>query len=166
MALPDEMKWVGTIVSRLIQTGLYKLSLIKTTALGFRGDTWRRGARAPSLATHCTPLWEISRETLCCSRKIVWNRASQAQKVFCIKWGTSVQVQMSFRWVFHLCYELTWLRCDTKRERVQSNFCRKAPNPCDMTVVIGSRRPSVSWIFAPKTFCLTNQIFGLGAPSF
>jgi len=26
-----------------------------------------------------------------------------------------------------------------------------------------SRRPSVSWIFAPKTFCLTNQLFVLGA---
>jgi hypothetical protein len=26
-----------------------------------------------------------------------------------------------------------------------------------------SRRPSVSWIFGPKTFYLTNQLFGLGA---
>jgi len=29
--------------------------------------------------------------------------------------------------------------------------------------IFGSRRPSVSWIFAPKTFCLTNQLFGSGA---
>jgi len=29
--------------------------------------------------------------------------------------------------------------------------------------IFRSRRPSVSWIFAPKTFCLTNQLFGLGA---
>jgi len=41
---------------------------------------------------------------------------------------------------------------------------------CDMThshmsrdsfiwAIFRSRRPSVSWIFAPKTFCLTNQLF-------
>ena len=29
-----------------------------------------------------------------------------------------------------------------------------------------TRRPSVSWICGPKTLCLTNQLFGLGAPSF
>jgi len=29
--------------------------------------------------------------------------------------------------------------------------------------ILRSRRPSVSWIFAPKTFCLENQLFGLGA---
>ena len=29
--------------------------------------------------------------------------------------------------------------------------------------IFRSRRPSVSWIFAPKTFCLMKQLFGLGA---
>ena len=82
-------------------------------------------------------------------------------------------------WTNHCKYDWVMAYVVVTISRLPKNiclFCKRAllKRLCMGWAILRSRRPCVSWIFAPKTFCLTNQLFGLcatnsfglGAPSF